>query len=433
MKKYIPVFVVLTIVTIVLSSCNLTSLKKAAEVGVPVVEAAAEKPAQLELKLPTATAVVSAVLPTSTATLPPAPTSTSTQVNLGPVEFPQGFNPLTGLSVPDPSNLSLIPALVSVSTFPESARPEVGLSFASWVFEGYIGEGMTRYLAIYYGLLPSLASSDNSGDVAAAIGPVRSGRLWYEDARRLFSGFIVMASGSANVVSQLSGYTSIFGSDEGNINSALLPVDQLKLIAAKNKSRLVSGALAGNEFSAAIPDGGKIGESVWVRWSLLDQVFWKFDPTSGAYNRYQNGTTEETSQQFTKSTDRINKEPLTFENVVILFANYQITKKTNIGIELLDVTRPALLFRDGQVYSIRWTTTNDSFSQKTGVRRPIRFIDANGNPFPMEPGQTWIEIVPMYTPYYETVETWDILKMLRTETPGSGHWAVVFYPPASTK
>lgn len=360
----------------------------------------------------------SSLLPTPT----PAPTGTAGSSS--------DMNPLTGLPVSDPANLTLQPALVSISTFPENARPEVGLSFASWIFEAYIGEGMTRYLAIYYGDLPEIIGSDTADEVA--IGPVRSGRLWYENARQLFSGFIVMASASANVKSNLSAYTNIFGSDAGNINSALIPVSRLKSIAQKNSSHLHQGALEGNEFDSLAPEGGKTAESLWVRWSYLNQVFWKFDPASGAYNRYQNGTTEAYSQVFTQSTDRLNGDPLTIENVVLLFVNYQIKKNTNIDIELLEVTRPALLFRDGKMYEIKWTTINDAYSRSTGVRRPIRFVDNDGNPFPLKPGQTWLEVVPMYTPYYETVDSQDILQMLRNKTPGSGHWAAVFYTPANT-
>jgi len=376
---------------------------------------------------------VKTLLPTHTDTPVPTPTPTATPVVLGPEQFPSNVNPLTGLQVADPSNLALIPALVSISTFPASARPEAGLGSASWVFEAFIGEGMTRYLGIYYGEYPA-ASSSNGGSAApdASIGPIRSGRTWYEDARELFSGFIVMASASANVMNQLNGYTSFYGSDEGNINSALIPVDALKAIAGQNKSRLINGALGGNIFDVNPPADGKPAESIWIRWSFYNQVFWRYDDAAGSYHRYQNGITDETSQVFKINTDRLNGEPLTFENLVMLFVNYRIKKFTNIRIDMLDTSGPALLFRDGQMYKIRWTTVNDDFSKQNGVRRPIRFLDVDGNPFPLKPGQTWLEVLPMYTPYYETVDSEDILKMLNNDVPGSGHWAVVFYTPPNT-
>ncbi|NOH03728.1 MAG: hypothetical protein HND47_18075 [Chloroflexi bacterium] len=43
---------------------------------------------------------------------------------------------------------------MSISHFPVAARPQAGLSFASWVFEHYITEGATRFLAAFYGEFP---------------------------------------------------------------------------------------------------------------------------------------------------------------------------------------------------------------------------------------------------------------------------------------
>ena len=59
------------------------------------------------------------------------------------------INPLTGLPVNNPENLLLPPALVSVTNFPPTARPQAGLTTSPIVFEIYIGDGMTRYLAIF--------------------------------------------------------------------------------------------------------------------------------------------------------------------------------------------------------------------------------------------------------------------------------------------
>ena len=124
----------------------------------------------------------------------PTPTATSMPVAaaaqprqpgaVGPDTFPAGVNPLTGLVVKDADNLDLPPALVSITNFPVTARPQAGLSFSPFVFEMYIGEGMSRFLALFYGDFPSekdmakpAASSPNQAAVTVdyTIGPVRSG------------------------------------------------------------------------------------------------------------------------------------------------------------------------------------------------------------------------------------------------------------------
>jgi hypothetical protein len=81
--------------------------------------------------------------------------STPTEATLVPTPFIEVINPLTGLRVVDPSLLELPAVLVSISHFPVTARPQAGLSFAPYVFEIYITEGTTRFLAAFHGEMPT--------------------------------------------------------------------------------------------------------------------------------------------------------------------------------------------------------------------------------------------------------------------------------------
>lgn len=95
-------------------------------------------------------------LPTPTATITPTPQVMGEPISYGPntENFPTGINPLTGLPVADPALLDEPALLLSVPHFPTAARPQSGLSFASWVFEFLISEGTTRFLAVFHGELP---------------------------------------------------------------------------------------------------------------------------------------------------------------------------------------------------------------------------------------------------------------------------------------
>ena len=71
------------------------------------------------------------------------------------IVIPEGINPLTGLAASDPTLLKIPALLVSISNFPAIGRPQAGLSFAPFVYEYYITEGATRFLAVFYGRFPA--------------------------------------------------------------------------------------------------------------------------------------------------------------------------------------------------------------------------------------------------------------------------------------
>jgi hypothetical protein len=365
---------------------------------------------------------------TSTSLPQPLATATSAQstTNLGPDKFSPGINPLTGLPVEDNAALAYSPALVSITNFPTTARPQAGLSFSPLVFEMYIGEGMTRFLALFYGDYPQKGEDSAVTLSDDKIGPVRSGRLPYESLRKLYNGFLVMASASPNVKSSLSSFTNVWGSDTGDINSAMIPVTKLAEIASQNPGRVNTKMLTGLKFDQAAPTGGKLASKIWIPFNYLNQVIWKYDSSSGAYLRYQDNADGKT---FIQATDRLNKQPLTYENVIVLFADHAAKRETLIDINLMYIDRlPALLFRDGKMYEIFWTTANSDYEKTTGKVRPIRFVDASGKPFSLKPGQTWVEMVQMFTPYNETVDSEVYFDLKNKPSPGSGNWAIHFFP-----
>jgi hypothetical protein len=384
--------------------------------------------------------IIAPVLPATAAT--PQPTAQTALVEpSGPLTYPAGVNPLTGLVESDPSNLELPPALVSISTFPPSTRPQSGLSYSPWVFELFIGEGMSRYLALFYGSYPQAAvdSADPvTGDVPR-IGPIRSGRLPYESVRKLYNGFLVMASAYSSVAAKLSEFTDIFGMDDDVKGGSSIKVADLRGMAEKYKGslRMTAEGMGGMRFDPQGPDGGKPATQVWYPVALLNQVVWRYDPAAGAYTRWMdNGDGVTFIQQF----DKLNNQPLTYENVVILYAPHHRYADTLMDVDLMYINKAkAVLFRDGQKFDLFWTTRSEAYEKKTGLVRPIRFMDADGNPFPFKPGQTWVHLTPENAPVYETAP-WDPADIKdanlawqqhkKKGSEGSGYWTVDFYQPA---
>src|SRR5690606_27983510 len=96
------------------------------------------------------------VLPSVTPTPNPTqiPTSEPTAIvalPVGPDNYPDGVNPLTGLKVEDPELLNRRPVIMKISNHQIDYQPQWGLSKADLIFEYYIGWGANRFAALYYG------------------------------------------------------------------------------------------------------------------------------------------------------------------------------------------------------------------------------------------------------------------------------------------
>ncbi|MEA3351281.1 MAG: SdrD B-like domain-containing protein [Chloroflexota bacterium] len=604
-----------------------------------------ENPTPSPTEVATATTTASPTAsPTATST--PSPTPTQANALIGPNldDFPPGYNPLTGLPVADPVNLNLPAVLISITNFPPSSRPQAGTSFAPYIFELFISEGMTRFLTLFYGDYPepempvsgdcairtepfmqtedtvilgnyvwldgngngvqdfdeapvsgvcvnlydastdevvASTSTDSNGyygfnvepersyylkfpqptgktfttkDIGAddyadsdvdpatgttpsialdkhdfswdvgliggqegddggdgnggggnddgdgeeggngeeqggqeeqegedggaqketeqqesqetitsqdwienpgqwlgnwisdiVIGPVRSGRLPYRWIRDWYYQACLIYAGKSYDV-DIPGCASVFGDDKSDINSAFISVTRLKEIAEQSKTVDTEINYSGNYYlntftsngiytgsnedvgglfpsSGSLPDGtpfpnvlGDDAQEVLMFYNYYNQALWRFDPLSGGYLRYTDladGTAE-----FYPATDRLNGRQLIFHNVIILFADHNAIQPTIIDVDLAYTEGRAILFRDGRAYNIVWKTYGGDYEKETGLQRPIKFVDTEGNAIPLHPGQTWVHIVT------NTTSAWE-------ESPGK--WKVRFYAPPGTK
>lgn len=322
-------------------------------------------------------------IPTFAAT--PSPSS-ATLLAVGPAYRP-GFNPLTGLPIADPQTLLTVPLLVSITEFPPSARPQAGLSAAAQVWETSIGEGMSRFLAVYYGdylevlsdLLeshPELTTSD------PAIGPIRSGRVGYQEIKLFYPGaLLVIRYGSPEVIEQLTNLRTVYADDPNDVNSATLTLAELHAL------ELDAGhpsSYAGLSFDPRVPAGGVRAPTLDLIYSLYNQIRWEYDADQANYLRFQDPA--DGSDTLVPSFDRLSGDRLQADNVLVLFADhkYQNLQGTILSIELAYVPkRYGLLFRDGRQFEVQWSSRGLEF----------RVQDDQGEPVPLRPGVTYFEVV----------------------------------------
>jgi len=327
------------------------------------------------------------------------PPTEATEVEIQPTqtiesEPEQPMNPMTGLPVDDPGVLQRRPLLVSISNFPPTARPQAGLSFASHVYSTFIGFGMNRYVAVFYGdyaehlqeILANRLAEGNDDDFA--IGPVRSGRVAFEDIKNQYPhALLITAGASPEVLSQLSNQVSVFGSSGESVNSTGVGAGALGQLASGNPvDPLKYESLV---FDLAPPEGGEPAEFVRIIYNYLNQNGWEYDLGSQTYLRSQDQA--DGSGELYPLTDKLTGEQLGFENVLVLWAKHSYLSPTVVQINLSYVwDQFGLLYRDGRVYEIKWSTRNGK----------LMIYDGEGAPVPLKPGKTWFEVVSFQT-------TWD--------------------------
>ena len=352
----------------------------------PEPTAAAEPTAVPTLPMPATIAPVATVTPTPE----PEPTAAPAGVLLIDLEdFGSDRNPLTGELVSDPAILQRRPIAVKMSNAPPSfVRPQSGLNDADLVFE-HITEGhITRLTLVFYGSTPP------------DVGPIRSARLIDLEIPAMYDAAFVFSGASTGVNQRLnrSDFTARIlrggvgyyrtGADKpyehtlyGRLNFFW---DQLQEIG-QNRSPNFTTNMA---FGSTPPVGGTPASRITLdyRWEM---VRWEYDAGLGRYRRWA-------ADQVV--IDANGNEQVTAANVIVVYSNHvedaEICEEIRDGRCLhlsLQIqvwgSGPATIFRDGQRYDVTWRRTNRSDM--------LTFHDANGAPFPLQVGNSWLQMMPL--------------------------------------
>ena len=277
----------------------------------------------------------------------------------------------------------------------------------------------TSLLHVDAGLIPVEVPPPTFGLPLAQVGPVRSGRLVYADIAAFFPGScLIYAFASAEVQAELP-YCAFV---EHNIQGGGYMLDIPQLIQLANDSKKPDQAIDYNSnlYSANAPEGGVNASKLHVYIAWLNQSAWKYDALYESWWRYVDNADEDTAGLVHPEIDRLTGRQLHFENVIVLFAKHDVISPTNLDIHLeQDWLGDALLFRDGKMYNIRWSTVPTDEEFQTGRRKPIRFLNLDDKtPFPLKPGHTWILVVTL-----ETVVT----------EQSAGEWLLQFFQPPGAK
>lgn len=314
--------------------------------------------------------------------------------------------PLNGALMRRP--LTRRPLAVIVDNYVE-ARPQSGLSQASVVVETLAEGGITRFMALYL--------EHN----APKVGPVRSSRVYFDRWAASFHAILVHVGGNDDAQDLLWHLPSVFNVDEGIwdpvfTDTCVYPfcvsevrvapyatytnIQQIRTYAEQQHEEWpYVGASFLHKQSATMSQRGRSGSLSITFADPLDpltppnpdfMVRYDFDPVSDTYLRNEGG-----APQIDAETNR----PLRAANLVVIQTGPATADKKagpTIGSILIPTVGEgsAWFFRDGTVLKGTWQQ-RDQFA-------PLQFFDEHGQEMALNPGQTWIEVLPKGS----TTATW---------------------------
>lgn len=245
---------------------------------------------------------------------------------------------------------------------------------------------------------------------------VRSGRLVYEVMRGYFEGCTVIAGADPTVLAQIQVCAQAANNNAEDIGAAGIDVTKLQQVAADNIGTYGPPNLTGNLFDANPPDGCVPANSLTMFYNINNQTYWSYDEATGAYIRHQNTYLAPDVQEV--STEALTGDPQAFENVLVFFVEHEQLNEagTIFDVHMEGRTGRVKLLRDGLVCDLYWSTVNGDYEKETGRTRPIRFVYADGTPFPLKPGQLFMHMVHLNADFFEP-------------EVGSGDWRARWYAP----
>ena len=344
---------------------------------------------------PTSTPIAS-----PTPTLPPTPTPDTRFIDLKAPDV----NPLTGEEVTDPAVLNRRPLAIKIGdSWEVGVRPQAGASFADWVIEHQSEGGIPRWTAIFYGQTPKY------------VGGTRSCRIIDNEIPAIFKSLLAcsgMSGGTREFYLRPSDFNQqhrFFTPDFGDYtpmfyrsdnapaphNLMVVPIEIWK--EADKRGSNTKPDLSGLTFSAQPISPGRPTSQISLKYGSETET-WKYDtesatcgPIKGCWLRWSGGVPH---------SDALNGQQLSAANVIVAYANhvedkryleedYGAFKAFGLQIQLWN-EGPVRIFRDGQEFGGKWVRINRDDM--------LTFVDPNGNPIPLKPGKTWLEVVNLGTP-----------------------------------
>ena len=270
-------------------------------------------------------------------------------------------------------------------------RPQTGLSLADVVIEGYAEGNVMRLDALYLTNLPD------------KVGSARSCRLIDLELPVIFDAGLLCSGTSDGTLKRMvksAAYLDnrVLINNNGKFECAGCPLYRTRdarvphnlfgsaakaLAVLQERGKNVPTAFSSWRFDGAAPSNGA-GLNVVTLPYASGRVGWSYNSNSGLWNRSMVGAPH---------TDRATGKQLTAANVIVVYVNHQLSdiREDSLGSRGIEIQLwnegATKVFRDGKVVDGKWSRPASGIG--------LNFTDANGQPLPLKPGNTWIELVPI--------------------------------------
>ncbi|MDZ4771175.1 MAG: DUF3048 domain-containing protein [Chloroflexota bacterium] len=352
-------------------------------------------------------------LPTLTPSRTPTPTltPTPTATQVGPFDYPEGYNPLTGLPYTSDEARARRTFIMKISNFPPVVRPQYGVNQADVVYEYEVEGGVTRFAALFRENAPE------------RVGPVRSGRLVDVELVQMYDALFGY-SGASDPVNALlrsqpwfgrvispargdncveAGYCRI--EREGVAFEHTLFVDmRLAWERATARGGTVNEGRRGRGFSFSdLPDlNAPAAATIDVDYYGETTARWEYNAASGRYQRFTDGEAH---------FDAAEDQQLWTDNLVIIEVEH---------VERPDLFEPesssashqislfgggsAYVFRDGRWVEGYWrreckgTEPDPEFPVEredpcwSRAGDALQLVYGDNTPIMLKPGRTWVMV-----------------------------------------
>ena len=303
----------------------------------------------------------------------PAPAAAD-KVATGPV-CPLTGTPTPHGTVPDRSALA-----VKVDNYP-TARPQTGLTAADIVFEEPVEGGITRYVAVF------------QCRGSAVVGPVRSARNIDIGILGEFGHPLLVHVGGIQPVLNNIRASPINDFELGDYTTSIAqhppgrvaPYDTYTSTTGVWKMRPTATDVPQPVFTytSAVPTGAPV-RTVSIPFSSYSPVVWKYDKKTRRFLRFYDTSPDVLSNGIQNSAS----------NVIVQFVSIYYGPWVENSEGALEVqanlatnaSGQAIVFRNGVEVPGRWS--------RATLTQPTSFTTTSGQPITLQPGNTWVELVP---------------------------------------